>query len=82
MGGQVGAGRILIHGEYVGKEYTPENNFEELLQFIGVGDKGYLNLCGVSRVYWGEYTSLAGASMLGTPHSHEEESQMLLDMIF
>lgn len=31
----VGAGRMLVSGEYMGKEHTPENSFRELVQFIG-----------------------------------------------
>lgn len=37
--------------------------------------------CGVSGGYQGEYTSLARGRVLGTPHLHEEEFQVLLDMI-
>ena len=42
----------------------------------------YSSLCGVTRgYYWDECTSLAGARVLGMPHLHKEEFQVLQDLI-
>lgn len=77
----LGAGRISVSGECMGKKLTlVSNGFGELVQFIG-GNKSYLNLCGVSRSSRGECTSLAGAILLGMPHLHDEEFQVLLKTI-
>jgi hypothetical protein len=68
---------MLVSSEYMGKEHTPENSFGELVQFIAE-NKSYLNFWAVSRGYWGQCTSLA--RVLGMPHLHEEQFQMMLDM--
>lgn len=72
----MGAGRLLDVNECLGREHTPENSFREHVQFIGWGNKSYLNLCGVRKGYQGECRSI----VQGLPHLHEEEFQVLLDI--
>ena len=48
------------------------------LFIVGVGDKGYLNLSGMSSSS-GMSMSLIEARVLEMPHLHKEEFQVLLD---
>lgn len=77
-----GAGRILVGSESLGKEHLQE---QLACQRTGSvywrgGNTGYSDFGSVNRGYWGEYTALARAMVLGIPHFCEEIFQVLLDM--
>lgn len=60
--------------------YSQGTGFIETACVIGRGkNKGYLNIWGMSRCYWGECTALARAKVLGMSHLHKDEVQLVLD---
>ena len=63
----------------VGRTDSPEA--ASVRQSILMGEQRLLKTFGgVRRGYQGECTSLARARVLGMPHLHKEEFQVLLDM--
>lgn len=58
-----------------------ETGFSETACLRGGGDKCCLSLWGLSRgAIWSECTLLVRAGILGTPHLHKEEVQVVLGM--